>query len=130
MARLQADLESRVTFVTHKFTDITDVLALNENLIVNCTALGAGALFSDPLVRPLKGQLVFLKTQPNLNYLFSGSHCYVFPRADAVVVGGSQQPLEDDTPDPALCKKILEHAKNVFGGKAFIEAIEDWMINK
>jgi glycine/D-amino acid oxidase-like deaminating enzyme len=130
MTKLQSDLENRVTFVQRKFSDLRDILALEEKLIVNCTGLGAGKLFNDRLVHPLKGQLVFLKPQTNLKYLFSGSHCYVFPRADAVVVGGSQQSTDDDTPDLGLCKKILQNAKNVFAGNVSIEAFEDWMLNK
>jgi glycine/D-amino acid oxidase-like deaminating enzyme len=129
MSRLQADLESRITFVKRKFSTINEVLSLKEKVIVNCTGVGAGRLFNDPLVKPLKGQLVFLKPKPNLNYLFSGSHSYVFPRTDAVVVGGSQEWIDNNIPDPAQCKRIVAHAKDVFDGKTFLAAdLEDWMI--
>jgi D-amino-acid oxidase len=65
---------------------------------------------------PIKGQLVFLKPQHNLNYLFSGGG-YVFPRNDAVVVGGSQDYVDDAKPDPVECKDTVAHVKAVFTAK-------------
>jgi D-amino-acid oxidase len=131
MARLQQDLTSRATFVTQKFVRLSEVATLREKVIVNCTGYGAGKLFQDNLMKPLKGQLVFLKPpQPNLKYLFSGTlNCYVFPRSDAVIVGGSQQPVDDDTPDPAICKQIVDFAKNVFDGREVVAAeLPEWAI--
>ena len=37
-----------------------DVLALPQSVIVNCTGLGAKALFNDPELVPIKGQLTIL----------------------------------------------------------------------
>jgi glycine/D-amino acid oxidase-like deaminating enzyme len=130
MAKLQSLLvATQVSFVKRKFSNRNDVLTLKENFIVNCTGLGSRQLFSDQDLVPVKGQLVFLKPQPNLGYLFSGDG-YVFPRADAVVVGGSQQSgVDDATPDPAMCKTIVDHAKAVFEGKRVRAALSpDWLI--
>ena len=44
--------------VIRKFETPRDVLALSENVIVNCTGLGAKALFGDDELMPLKGLLV------------------------------------------------------------------------
>jgi D-amino-acid oxidase len=131
MARLQQDLQGRATFKTRKFRHLSEVAALQEKVIVNCTGFGAGALFHDTLMKPLKGQLVFLKPpQPNLGYLFSGAgNCYVFPRTDAVVVGGSQQVTADDTPEPGICRQIVDFARNVFDGRDIVAAeLPEWAI--
>jgi glycine/D-amino acid oxidase-like deaminating enzyme len=130
MTKLQQDLKTRVTFVRRKFLHLSELTGLREKVIVNCTGFGAGDLFQDIRMKPLKGQLVFLKPQPNLKYLFSGTgNCYVFPRSDAVIVGGSQQPVDNDTPDPGICKHIVDFAKNVFDGKHVIAAeLPEWVI--
>jgi len=130
MARLQQDLSRRATFVTRKFLHVSEVAALSEKVIVNCTGYGAGQLFQDHLMKPLKGQLVFLKPQRNLKYLFSGAtNCYVFPRSDAVIVGGSQQPVDDEKPNPCICKQIVDFARNVFDGRAVVAAeLPEWVI--
>jgi glycine/D-amino acid oxidase-like deaminating enzyme len=128
MTRLQRDLATRTT--SRKFLHLSELAALRERVIVNCTGFGAGALFQDNLMKPLKGQLVFLKPQPNLKYLFSGTgNCYVFPRSDAMIVGGSQQPIDNDTPDLSICKHIVDFAKNVFDGRAIVAAeLPEWAI--
>ena len=46
------------TINVRDFGSVRDVLALAENLIVNCTGLGAKELFDDRQMTPLKGQLV------------------------------------------------------------------------
>jgi D-amino-acid oxidase len=130
MARLQQDLEAHITFIKRKFLHLSELADLKEKVIVNCTGFGAGALFQDCRMKPLKGQLVFLKPQPNLKYLFSGTgNCYVFPRTDTVVVGGSQEPVNDNTPDPSICKHIVDFAKQVFDGRAVVAAeLPEWAI--
>jgi hypothetical protein len=41
---------------------------------VNCTGMGAKQLFGDANMQPIKGQLVLVKPQPALTYLYS-DHC-------------------------------------------------------
>jgi glycine/D-amino acid oxidase-like deaminating enzyme len=112
---------------------IADVTALEENLIVNCTGLGARDIWQDSLVKPVKGQLVILPPQPKLQYLYSG-HGYLFPRQDGVVVGGSEEThFIDDKPDIQMCKTILARVKSVFEGSgraltAEEDAVPDWFI--
>ena len=128
LARLQQDLQARATFVTRKFMKASELAALPENVIINCTGLGSKALFADTLMAPLKGQLVFLKAQPGLDYLYSGDG-YVFPRSDAVIVGGSQEPINNDTPDPVKCRRMVAHAKAVFEGQALLrEVLPKWLL--
>ena len=57
-----------------------------------------------------------LQPQGELHYLYS-SNGYVFPRQDAVVVGGSYEPWPDDAcPDAAMCRTMIESLKKTFDG--------------
>jgi len=85
--------------VIRKFDSPRDVTALTENLIVNCTGLGAKAIFDDPELVPLKGQLVVLMPQPEITYSTSGGarqpttpdagFVHMMPRADGIILGGT-----------------------------------------
>ena len=58
--------------VIRKFETPRDVASLTENVIVNCSGLGAKALFNDPELTPLKGQLVVLVPQSEITYGTTG----------------------------------------------------------
>jgi D-amino-acid oxidase len=101
--------------VPKNFTSRSDVLSLNEDIIVNCTGLGAMKLWSDPKVVPIKGQLAMLPAQPNLQYLY-GQNGYMFPRADHVVIGGTFEiGVNDETPDKSECQGLVDHIASLFG---------------
>jgi len=134
LARLQKDLVTTgMLFIQKEFLHIAEVTALEENLIVNCTGLGARDIWQDSLMKPVKGQLVILPPQPRLQYLYSG-HGYLFPRQDGVVVGGSEEThFSDDKPDIQMCKTILARVRSVFAGSADAlaaeeETVPDWFI--
>jgi glycine/D-amino acid oxidase-like deaminating enzyme len=87
--------------VIRKFESPRDVLALSENLIVNCTGLGAKALFGDDELMPLKGLLVLLPSQDEVRYSTSGGvnipatqrglFIHMMPRTDGIVLGGTSE---------------------------------------
>lgn len=89
------------TVVIRKFDTPRDIAALTENLIVNCTGLGAKAIFNDPELMPLKGMLVVLIPQPEITYSTSGSgrvpvspeagFIHMMPRSDGIILGGTSQ---------------------------------------
>jgi len=89
--------------VIRKFETPRDVVALQETLIVNCTGLGSKALFNDPDLMPLKGQLTLLVPQPEITYSTSGGarqlppnsgFIHMMPRTDGIALGGTS--LRDD----------------------------------
>jgi glycine/D-amino acid oxidase-like deaminating enzyme len=90
--------------VIRKFETPQDVTTLKENVIVNCTGLGSKALFNDPELMPLKGQLTILVPQPEITYSTSGGarapvtpeagFIHMMPRSDGIVLGGTS--LRDD----------------------------------
>jgi len=119
LPRLLADLDTlpRVERRPKTFASMNQVLSdpdITQRIVVNCTGLGAKQICNDPKVHPVKGQLVMLPAQPQLQYLFCAPG-YLFPRRDAVVVGGSEEfDVTDDTPNLAMCWKILNHVKSAF----------------
>ncbi len=90
--------------VIRKFETPADVAALNENVIINCTGLGSKALFNDPELMPLKGQLTVLMPQSEITYATSGGarapvtpdagFIHMMPRSDGIVLGGTS--IRDD----------------------------------
>lgn len=130
MPKLQADLAAAgIVFVKRKFHSPSEFAALKESVIVNCTGLGARDLFDDRLMAPITGQLVFLKAQRNLDYVYSG-HGYIFPRSDAVVVGGTTEcNVDNDIPVPTVCKNMVTHVRELFEGRSFLAAeVPEWLI--
>jgi D-amino-acid oxidase len=87
--------------VIRKFDTPRDIAALAENVIVNCTGLGAKAIFNDAELMPLKGMLVVLMPQPEITYATSGGgrvpatpesgFIHMMPRSDGIVLGGTSQ---------------------------------------
>lgn len=130
LPRLEKDLVSKgVTFVKKRFTSKTEILTtLTQNIIVNCTGLGAKQLWNDPNMVPIQGQLAMLKPQPALQYLY-GQDGYMFPRADAVVVGGTfDKGVSSEVPNKKKCQSLVDHMKALFG-KAAIKPLPAFHIH-
>lgn len=65
------------------------VQELPEPVVVNCTGLGAKALFGDEELEPVKGQLTFLLPEPEVDYITISDGLYMFPRRDGILLGGT-----------------------------------------
>jgi D-amino-acid oxidase len=84
-----------------KFETPRDLMALEETAIVNCTGLGAKALFNDPDLIPLKGQLIVMIPQDEVTFSTNGAlpaantppgvFVHMMPRRDGIVLGGTSQ---------------------------------------
>ena len=116
MAKLTADiLTAGGKIATREFHSPGDVVALPETLIFNCTGLGARALFGDEGMIPIRGQLAYLRPQPEVRYAVSGEWGYMFARPDAIVLGGSfERNVWDTAPDPLRIQRILASHKEFF----------------
>ena len=72
--------------------DVREILSLPETVIVNCTGLGAKALFNDAELTPVKGQLTVLLPQPEVEYATESlDDLYMFPRRDGILLGGTHE---------------------------------------
>ena len=69
-----------------------NVLADEQRVVlVNCSGLGAKALFGDDELVPIKGQLTFLLPQPEVEYAVLNGELYMFPRSDGILLGGTHE---------------------------------------
>lgn len=104
--------------VQRRLASLAEIVALPEPAIVNCTGLGAAALFGDPELVPVKGQLALLRPQPEVDYAIYSvrGSLYMFPRRDAIVLGGTyEEGRADVEPDPDWIEEIVAGHAAVFG---------------
>jgi D-amino-acid oxidase len=104
--------------VIRDFADRAEILALDEPVIFNCTGLGAAKLFGDDELIPVKGQLVFLPPDLDVDYLTIGGGdelLYMFSRSDALVLGGTSKKGDYSTqPEPAETARIVAGHQKIF----------------
>jgi D-amino-acid oxidase len=74
-----------------EFKTTAELQALPQRVIVNCTGLGAKALFGDEELMPLKGQLTILLPQAEIDYCTLTQDLYMFPRTDGILLGGTHE---------------------------------------
>ena len=92
------------------FASPTEVAALPEPIVVNCSGLGARDLFGDTELTPIKGQLTVLQPQPEVDYAWiNDEDLYMFPRRDGILLGGThERGVESLEPDREAERRILE----------------------
>jgi D-amino-acid oxidase len=77
--------------VVRELADLKGVAALSEPIVMNCTGLGAKALFGDDELMPIKGQLTILLPQSDVDYITLTDELYMFPRRDGILLGGTHE---------------------------------------
>jgi len=102
--------------VIREFDSVQAVLALPEQVILNCTGLGARTIFHDEELVPIKGQLSILLPQTEVDYITLTDEYYMFPRKDGILLGGTHErgvwTLE---PNPAAAARIIAAHAKIFG---------------
>jgi glycine/D-amino acid oxidase-like deaminating enzyme len=113
MPRLLGELIERGGALSSRtFRTPSDLEALAEPVLVDCLGLGAAEVFGDKDVVPIRGQLVHLFPEC-LPYLLTHRGGYMFPRHDALVLGGTwEEGVADPTPSVADCDAILERHRS------------------
>ena len=103
--------------IERDFRGRDDLASLSESVVMNCTGLGARALFGDEALIPVRGQLEVLLPQPEIDYCYLKDTIYMFPRGDGIVLGGTfehdQWSLE---PDPNTTLATLDANARVMQG--------------
>ena len=100
---------------TREFRAREELLGLSEPVIVNCTGLGSRMLFGDEELGPIKGQLVFLLPQTEIEYIVISNRAYMFPRRDGILLGGSfEHGNWNLEPDPEVTARILEEHRLLY----------------
>ncbi|HZR25481.1 MAG TPA: FAD-dependent oxidoreductase [Vicinamibacterales bacterium] len=112
--------------VVRKFETQRDLASLSEPIVINCTGLGARDLFGDKELLPLKGQLVVMVPQDEINYHTNGGlherpapgqlGIHMMSRRDGIILGGtSQRDVWTLEPDEAERKRVVDSHIQVFG---------------
>ncbi|TMA18588.1 MAG: FAD-dependent oxidoreductase [Deltaproteobacteria bacterium] len=103
--------------VVQEFHSLADVAQLSESTVVNCTGLGAHALFGDQELTAVKGQLTVLMPQPAVNYAAHFGDDYMFPRRDGVLLGGThERDVWTLDPNPDAKQRVLAEHQQFFSG--------------
>jgi glycine/D-amino acid oxidase-like deaminating enzyme len=106
--------------VVRELADAQSIKELPHPLIVNCTGMGAAALFNDAEMLPIKGQLVVLAPQPEVDYITVGpGDLYMMPRQDGIILGGTHERGEWSLePNPVETTRIMKGHQSLFGDHA------------
>jgi D-amino-acid oxidase len=95
----------------------TMVSSLQEisGLVVNCTGLGARELAGDDQIIAERGQVAYVRAQPDTRCLCDEDQLiYVLPREDVCVVGGTnERGDEDDTVRDEQTELLLSRARSI-----------------
>lgn len=116
LAELTADfLRAGGQMRVRRFASAAELSELAEPLLFNCTGLGARQLFGDQELGPVRGQIVMLGPQPEVQYAYTLPSGYMFPRGDGIVLGGTfERDVWETTPDPVAIAAIIEAHRRVF----------------
>jgi len=114
-AMMDAFREASGQLVLGPITDRAAIVRLPEKLVFNCTGLGAKELFQDDELVPARGQLTFLRPQPEVQYAVSHDELYMLPRTDGIALGGTYElGISSLAPDTNKMHKILARHKAFF----------------
>ena len=100
-----------------RFGSIAELSELPETLLFNCTGLGSRELFGDEELGPVRGQIVVLAPQPEVQYAYTLPAGYMFPRGDGIILGGTFEHGEwSMVPEPETIAGIVESHRQLFNG--------------
>jgi len=129
LPKLAADLAARnVQRRVMTFENQQQIADLSENVVINCTGMGAKALFNDDKMVPKRGLVVRLPNEKQrFNYFFSGG-CqngkisYLFARQTDLLIGGTVETGQDSEVlsdrDREVCNRLIDNIDRVFKGQS------------
>jgi D-amino-acid oxidase len=101
--------------------EVRELAALDEpegDVVVNCSGVGACRLAGDDDLKPVRGQVAYVRTREPLRFMVDetgpNALAYVLPRPDVVVLGGTAE--EDDWEPrarPDTTRSILERTRRL-----------------
>ncbi|MFI5935183.1 FAD-dependent oxidoreductase [Actinoplanes sp. NPDC051494] len=106
------------TIETARFDSLDEAFE-QADVVVNCSGIGARELVPDPLVEPIRGQLVAVRN-PGVTEFFAEhtdeleEMTYLLPQGDVLLLGGSaDKDVDDLVPDPEVARGIVERCAGV-----------------
>lgn len=102
------------------FKTIEDVEALSESIIINCTSLGSRELFKDQEFTPIRGHVVYLHLQEDIDYMISQNVPHstnywttLYPWCDRLILGGVFEEGEENCVlDQHVIETLISNARN------------------
>ncbi|HYC66173.1 MAG TPA: FAD-dependent oxidoreductase, partial [Reyranellaceae bacterium] len=106
-----------------EFRTPAEVAALPQKVVINCTGLGARALWKDEALTPVRGQIARLIPQPDVRYGLTYRHILTVPRRDGLVVqsfAGGDKGYGDmnEAPDRAEAEEAVRTLAEAFRANA------------
>jgi D-amino-acid oxidase len=91
---------------------------LPEPVVVDCAGVDAGALTGDGDIRPVRGQVAYVRSARPLRFMVDetgpNALAYVLPRRDVVVLGGTAEEGDrEPLPREATTRSILERTRRL-----------------
>lgn len=103
-----------LTIVARKFEDLDEFRKLPADVIFNCTGLGARELCHDNKMHPIKGQIIEIDRQPDMDWSISADGFYVYPRKYETVLGGTVEPnVEDEIVENGAVHLLIRGNKRI-----------------
>ena len=105
------------------FQSLQDILSLEEPVVINCTSMGSITIFNDQEFIPVRGQIVYFKTQANFDYLYFQKidnnsedvnlfFVSIYPCSDRIVLGGVYEYDETEAVAiPEVINRIIHNAE-------------------
>jgi D-amino-acid oxidase len=109
---------------------VPSLSSLDAPIVVNCTGVGARDLVPDPLVVPVRGQVVVVRNPGIFEFyidhtLHGTEYVYLFPHGDVVLLGGTREEgAWDLNARPAVASRILGDCSAVFPSLRGAEIVE------
>lgn len=125
MEDLYAKVKSKGAILQqHHFGNVEELLNLKEPVIINCMSMGSRELFHDQEFAPIRGQLVYFKSQEDIDYglvqKIPGSNYFVniYPWSDRIIVGGVYERGEEELMiNQKAIDIIIENAEKCLSGE-------------
>jgi D-amino-acid oxidase len=124
-------LGGTIRVIDHPIIDLRELLH-ERRLLVNCTGLGAGRLFNDPDLFPIRGQVVKV-SNPGLRRAITDrtghlALSYIIPRSDGCILGGTRVDGEWSTEvDQETSRGILERCRTLEPGVRDAQVLDAWV---
>lgn len=107
----------RVVVVEHKFTDLEQLASLPADVVFNCTGLGSRQLCHDLQLIPIKGQVVVVDPQPDMDWSINADGFYVYPRKNETLLGGTTETnVDTETVDSGALHLVISGNKRILPG--------------
>lgn len=108
------------------FESLQDILNLTESVVINCTSMGSIKLFNDQEFVPVRGQLVYLTPQKEIDYLYFHSvdnkpgdtnifYVSIYPWSDRIILGGVYEVNQNEPiATSEMIETIIKNAQQCF----------------